>query len=95
MKEIADKGCYSCKNDGINRICRTCNIVIIDKYKPLNPIKNYEDELLEALIYLIKFMDYIGKNRHLVSESIMAESLSFYISNTKLIEKITGKKWDE
>lgn len=53
-------------------------------YKPRNPIKNYEDELLELIIKKV-----------LNCKSISPDYYRFPMSEEiDLIEKMTGKKWD-
>ncbi len=92
MKEFASPCCGSCNltildeyyscpyKDGIY------NYEICDKYKPRNPIKNYEDELLKLILIEITNHDKAG---------ITKKQYEWQKVAIELIEKIINKKWED
>lgn len=102
MKQIASPCCGSCEYRyrlKEHKPCNTCE----DKseYSPLNPVNNYEDELLEALIKFQKWhCEEFEKNEGCPFDCIDVENVDCsecvhgeLSSYTTLIEKIKGKPW--
>lgn len=90
MKEYASPCCGSCTQS------LTCKYIDLSKpcnlYKPQNPIKNYEDELLKLAIKNVKtFCDNCLKK----IPQLSCDNCEIYQDDVFLIKKITGKKWEE
>jgi hypothetical protein len=81
----------------------SCDEAVIDepehgincvRYKPRNPVDNYEDELLKNLIDKSKFM-YEIYVKNLKDKKGLKFFNELMEEEVNLIEKITGKKWSE